>query len=249
METVLTLSGLSVLYDKRPALTDVSLSIPKKRITAILGPSGCGKSTLLRAMNGMLGEEPGASVSGSVRLGGQDIARLPASEVRRRIGLVFQTPAPFPFSIYKNMTYAPRYYGRRDKKELDALVREKLQMAGLYDEVKDNLGKSALKLSGGQQQRLCIARALTVEPEVLLLDEPCSALDVKASAVIEEMLLELRRRYTIVVVTHNIAQAQRISDYAAFLYGGRLVEFGESGPFFEHPQEEETRDFLSGAIG
>ena len=249
METVLTLSGLSVLYDKRPALTDVSLSIPKKRITAILGPSGCGETPLLRAMNGMLGEEPGASVSGSVRLGGQDIARLPASEVRRRIGLVFQTPAPFPFSIYKNMTYAPRYYGRRDKKELDALVREKLQMAGLYDEVKDNLGKSALKLSGGQQQRLCIARALTVEPEVLLLDEPCSALDVKASAVIEAMLLELRERYTIVVVTHNIAQAQRISDYAAFLYGGRLVEFGESGPFFEHPQEEETRDFLSGAIG
>lgn len=249
MEAVLTLSGLSVLYDKKPALTNVSLSIPKNQITAVLGPSGCGKSTLLRAMNGMLREEPGASVSGSVCLDGQDISRLPAGEVRRRIGLVFQTPAPFPFSIYKNMTYAPRYYGHRDRKELDTLVREKLQMAGLYDEVKDELGKSALKLSGGQQQRLCIARALTVEPEVLLLDEPCSALDVKASAVIEEMLLGLRERYTIVVVTHNIAQAQRISDCAAFLYSGRLVEFGESGPFFADPREKETRDFLSGAIG
>ena len=249
MEAILTLEGLSAFYDKQAALHDISLSIPKNRITAVIGPSGCGKSTLLRAMNGLLGDEPGASVRGSVRLDGQDITRLPAGEVRRRIGLVFQTPAPFPFSIYKNMTYAPRYYGLRDKQKLDALVREKLQMAGLYDEVKDSLDKSAFKLSGGQQQRLCIARALTVEPEVLLLDEPCSALDVKASAVIEQMLLQLKERYTIVIVTHNIAQARRISDCAACLYGGRLMEFGESASFFDHPQREETRDFLSGAIG
>ena len=249
MEDILTLEGLSASYDGQPALEDISLSIPKHRITAIIGPSGCGKSTLLRAMNGLLRDEPGAAVRGGIYLGGQDITRLPAGEVRRRIGLVFQTPAPFPFSIYKNMVYAPRYYGQRDKKQLDALVEEKLRMAGLYDEVRDCLGKSALKLSGGQQQRLCIARALTVEPEVLLLDEPCSALDVKASAVIEGMLLDLKARYTIVIVTHNIAQARRISDCAAYLYGGRLVEFGESPSFFSSPRQAQTREFLSGAIG
>ena len=225
MEPILTLEGLSASYDGRRALEEVSLKIPRHQITAVIGPSGCGKSTLLRAMNGLL------------------------REVRRRIGLVFQTPAPFPFSIYKNMVYAPRYYGVRDKKRLDALVREKLELAGLYSEVKDDLGRSALKLSGGQQQRLCIARALTVEPEVLLLDEPCSALDVKASAVIEKMLLALKERYTIVIVTHNIAQARRISDWTACLYSGRLVEFGESPAFFAAPQQEAARDFLSGAIG
>jgi phosphate transport system ATP-binding protein len=249
MEPILTIKNLSAAYDGKPALEDLSMEIPKHRITAVIGPSGCGKSTLLRAMNGLLREESGASVSGSVRLDGQDISAMPADEVRRRIGLVFQTPAPFPFSIYKNMTYAPRYYGLRNKQALDQLVTEKLKMAGLYEEVKDELGKSALKLSGGQQQRLCIARALTVEPEVLLLDEPCSALDVKASAVIEQMLLELKEHYTIVIVTHNIAQARRISDHVAFLYGGQLVEFGESDRFFAAPQQEETRAFLEGAIG
>jgi phosphate transport system ATP-binding protein len=249
MESILTLQGLSAFYDGKPALEDITLSIPKNRITAIIGPSGCGKSTLLRAMNGLLREEPGTSVSGNVYLDGQDIAAMPADEVRRRIGLVFQTPSPFPFSIYKNLIYAPRYYGIRDKKKLDAIVVEKLQQAGLYEEVKDELDKSALKLSGGQQQRLCIARALTVEPEVLLLDEPCSALDVKASAVIEQLLVDLKARYTIVVVTHNIAQARRISDCTAFLYGGHLLEFGESGQLFRKPQQEETRAFLEGAIG
>ena len=169
--------------------------------------------------------------------------------LRRRVGLVFQTPAPFPFSIYKNMTYAPRYYGIRDKASLEALVKEKLQMAGLYDEVREDLGRNALKLSGGQQQRLCIARALTVDPEVLLLDEPSSALDVKSSAVIEEMLTELKKQYTIVIVTHNIAQARRISDYGAFLLGGRLVEWGESDQLFGCPAQEETRAFLAGIYG
>ena len=243
MEPILTLEGLSASYDGRRALEEVSLKIPRHQITAVIGPSGCGKSTLLRAMNGLLREEPGAAVEGRVLLGGADITSLSPEEVRRRIGLVFQTPAPFPFSIYKNMVYAPRYYGVRDKKRLDALVREKLELAGLYSEVKDDLGRSALKLSG------CIARALTVEPEVLLLDEPCSALDVKASAVIEKMLLALKERYTIVIVTHNIAQARRISDWTACLYSGRLVEFGESPAFFAAPQQEAARDFLSGAIG
>ena len=249
MEPILTLKGLSASYDGQSALEEVSLSVPRHQITAVIGPSGCGKSTLLRAMNGLLRDEPGAAVTGQVLLDGQDISALPPEEVRRRIGLVFQTPAPFPFSIYKNMTYAPRYYGQRDKKTLDALVREKLELAGLYEEVREDLGRSALKLSGGQQQRLCIARALTVEPEVLLLDEPCSALDVKATAVIEKTLLELKNRYTIVIVTHNIAQARRISDWTACLYGGRLVEFGESPALFSAPQKAETRDFLSGAVG
>ena len=165
------------------------------------------------------------------------------------MGLVFQTPQPFPFSIYKNMTYAPRYYGIRKKEQLEEIVREKLMMAGLYEEVKGELSKSALKLSGGQKQRLCIARALTAEPEVLLLDEPCSALDVKASAVIEETLLGLKERYTIVIVTHNIAQARRIADDAAFFSEGRLVEYGKAETLFTAPEKEETRSFLTGVCG
>ena len=170
-------------------------------------------------------------------------------ELRRRIGLVFQTPSPFPFSIYKNMTYALRYYGVKDKKELDRQVKEKLQMAGLYDEVAQELDKSAHKLSGGQQQRLCIARALTVEPEILLLDEPCSALDVKSSSVIEKMLTQLKEKYTIVIVTHNIAQARRISDHVAFLFGGKLIEFAPVQQIFSQPKEEETKAFLEGIYG
>ena len=218
-------------------------------ITAIIGPSGCGKSTLLRCMNGLLKEESGAAVSGNILLKGQDIVKMEPEEVRRRVGLVFQTPSPFPFSIYKNMTYAPRYYGIRKKEQLEEIVREKLMMAGLYEEVKGELSKSALKLSGGQKQRLCIARALTAEPEVLLLDEPCSALDVKASAVIEETLLGLKERYTIVIVTHNIAQARRIADDAAFFSEGRLVEYGKAETLFTAPEKEETRSFLTGVCG
>ena len=249
MEASMRLEAVSASYDGKPALQDVSLTIPSRRITAIIGPSGCGKSTLLRCMNGLLSEEPGAKVTGEIFLGDRPISALPREELRRRVGLVFQTPSPFPFSIYRNMTYAPRYYGVRDKRRLEAIAVEKLQMAGLYDEVREDLGKSAMKLSGGQQQRLCIARALTVEPEVLLLDEPCSALDVKSSAVIEEMLTGLKERYTIVIVTHNIAQARRISDYAAFLFNGHLVEAGPARELLEQPREEETRAFLSGVYG
>ena len=249
MENTLTLHHVSASYDGKAALEDISLEIPAHSITAIIGPSGCGKSTLLRCMNGMLREEKGAGISGEILLGGQDIRKMEPEQLRRRVGLVFQTPAPFPLSIYRNMTYALRYYGVRDKKELDRQVREKLEMAGLYEEVSQELDKSAHKLSGGQQQRLCIARALTVEPEVLLLDEPCSALDVKSSSVIERMLVQLKERYTIVIVTHNIAQARRISDHVAFLFGGRLVEFGTTAQIFSEPREEQTRDFLEGIYG
>lgn len=249
MENTLTLHHVSASYDGKAALEDISLEIPAHSITAIIGPSGCGKSTLLRCMNGMLREEKGAGISGEILLDGQDIQKMEPEQLRRRVGLVFQTPAPFPFSIYRNMTYALRYYGVRDKKELDRQVREKLEMAGLYEEVSQELDKSAHKLSGGQQQRLCIARALTVEPEVLLLDEPCSALDVKSSSVIERMLVQLKERYTIVIVTHNIAQARRISDHVAFLFGGRLVEFGTTAQIFSEPREEQTRDFLEGIYG
>ncbi|WP_312158738.1 phosphate ABC transporter ATP-binding protein [Oscillibacter sp.] len=249
METTLTLKDVTITYDKKPALEQVSLSFPKNRITAVIGPSGCGKTTLLRAMNRMLEEEPGAAVEGQILLNGDDVQKLPPEELRRRVGLVFQTPAPFPFSIYKNMTFALRYYGVQNKERLDAVVREKLTLAGLYEEVKDRLDKSALKLSGGQQQRLCIARALTAEPEVLLLDEPCSALDVKSIEAIEAMLLKLRETYTIILVTHNIAQARRIADYTAFFNNGRLVEFGEKDALFLQPRQEETKAFLSGIYG
>lgn len=249
MESIMTLKNVGVSYDGKPVLDSVSFKIPAHRITAIIGPSGCGKTTLLRCMDGLLEEEPGAKRSGEILLNGEEIGSMPQDELRRKVGLVFQTPSPFPFSIYKNMTYAPKYYGIHDKARLDSLVEEKLKMAGLYDEVKGDMGKSAFKLSGGQQQRLCIARALTVEPEVLLLDEPCSALDVKATAVIEAMLTELKTKYTIVIVTHNIAQARRISDYGVFLFGGQLIEAGESKELFECPKEEETRAFLSGIYG
>lgn len=242
----LEIVGLSASYDGRRVLDDITLSIPGNRITAVIGPSGCGKTTLLRAVNGLIKEEPGVSISGSVRLNGEDTSSMPPDELRRRIGLVFQMPAPFPFSILRNMTYAPQFHGVRGSRRLREIAEEKLRMAGLWDEVKDDLGRSAVKLSGGQQQRLCIARALTAEPDVLMLDEPCSALDVKSSSVIEHMLTELKKRYTIVIVTHNIAQARRISDFTAFIYSGALVEFGETAEFFSAPKERETRDFLSG---
>lgn len=249
MEEIMTIKNLGVSYDGKPVLKGISMKIRPNRITAVMGPSGCGKTTLLRSLNGLLWEEAGTEVTGEVLLSGKNIKELSTETLRRRVGLVFQTPSPFPFSIYKNMTYAPRYYGVRDKEKLEKIVTEKLKMAGLYEEVKDELNKSAWKLSGGQKQRLCIARALTVEPEILLLDEPCSALDVKSSAVIEEMLTELKKEYTIVIVTHNIAQARRIADDAAFIFEGRLVEWGEAGELFEDPKEEETRSFLAGIYG
>ena len=241
--------GLSVSYGKKTVLDDVSLEAPVRSITAVLGPSGCGKTTFLNCLNALINEQPGARVSGEVILAGTPIKNIPLEELRRRVGMVTQTPTPFPFSIYKNIAYAPKYYHTVRRADMDELVREKLQMVGLYEEVSSRLNQSALSLSGGQQQRLCIARALTVDPEVLLLDEPCSALDVKATAKIEETLLRLKQDLSIVIVTHNIAQARRIADYAAFFNDGRLIEAAPAQQLFEEPAEEETRSFLAGAFG
>ena len=249
MKAVMSLHNVTASYDGKAALEQFSLEIPEKQILAVVGPSGCGKSTLLRCLNGMLHREPGTKVTGEIQLRGKSIDTIPPGELCRRVGLVFQTPSPFPMSIRKNMTYALRYYGQHDKVALENRIRETLEVAGLYDEVKDELDKSALKLSGGQQQRLCIARALTVEPEVLLLDEPCSALDVKSTRLIEELLLRLKERCTIVIVTHNLAQAHRIADRTAFLYQGHLVEEGDTETLFTNAKEEATRDFLAGVFG
>ncbi len=245
----LSVRNLSAAYDGKQVLKDVSLDIAPGHITAILGPSGCGKSTFLRCLNGMLADEPGARMEGRVLLEGGDARLLPREELCRRVGLVFQTPSPFPFSIQRNIEYVLKYYGyapRRDKAELARLVRASLEQVGLYSEVKDDLKKSAFKLSGGQQQRLCIARALAARPDVLLLDEPCSALDVKSTAVIETLLCELKRDYTIVVVTHNVAQARRVADDVAVLLDGVVAESGPAAEVLACPQDPCVRDFLQG---
>lgn len=246
-DTLITLHDFGVAYDKKQILHGVNTAIRTNRITAIIGPSGCGKSTMLKAMNRMLDLEKTAEISGSIHLDGKDIYGIPAEDLRRRVGMVFQTPTPFPMSIYKNMTYAPVYYGTHKKADLDTIVRENLEVTGLWEEVKDELNKSALKLSGGQQQRLCIARALTAGPEVLLLDEPCSALDVKSTEVIEQLLLKLKERYTIVIVTHNLFQAKRIADDCIFMLNGQLWEQNTTEELFHHPKLQETKDYLQGA--
>ena len=245
-DTIITLHDFGAAYEKKTVLTDVNASIRRGRITAIIGPSGCGKSTLLKAMNRMLELENDVTLRGSIHLNGQDIHTISADELRRRVGMVFQTPTPFPMSIYKNMTYAPLYYGVKGKQNLDNIVRETLEVTGLWEEVQDELGKSALKLSGGQQQRLCIARALTAEPEILLLDEPCSALDVKSTQTIEELLLKLKEKYTIVIVTHNLFQARRIADECIFMLNGELWEQNTTEALFTDPQRQETKDYLQG---
>ena len=246
-DSLITLHDFGVAYENKPVLEGVNTAIRKNRITAIIGPSGCGKSTMLKAMNRMLELQSDAKIRGSIHLNGQDIQAMPADELRRRVGMVFQTPTPFPMSIYKNMTYAPLYYGTHGKQKLDQIVREKLEITGLWEEVKDELNKSALKLSGGQQQRLCIARAMTADPEILLLDEPCSALDVKSTQTIEELLLQLKERYTIVIVTHNLFQARRVADDCIFMLNGQLWEQNTTGELFDNPQRQETKDYLQGA--
>ena len=245
-DELITFHDFGVAYDKKKVLTGVNTSIRSGRITAIIGPSGCGKSTLLKAMNRMLETQKDAEVFGSIHLNGVNIHTMEPELLRRKIGMVFQTPTPFPMSIQKNMTYAPLYYGVSGKQKLEKLIREKLEVTGLWDEVKDDLNKSALKLSGGQQQRLCIARALTADPEILLLDEPCSALDVKSTQIIEELLLKLKETYTIVIVTHNLFQARRIADDCIFMLNGQLWEQNTTEAFFNHPQRQETRDYLQG---
>ncbi len=249
MESAIKTENLCIAYGKKTVLQGISIDFPKNSITSIIGPSGCGKTTLLMALDDMIREIPDAKVSGDIYIGTEKTSSMPQSELRRRVGLVFQAPVPFPFSVYQNLTYAPRYYGNHDRKSLDRIVREKLTMVGLYDEIKDDLGKSALKFSGGQQQRICIARALTADPEVLLLDEPCSALDVKSISIIEETLKRLKESYTIIIVTHNIAQAKRLSDKVVFLRDGRLTEEGDALKFFNSPEHPDTRDFLGGVYG
>ena len=243
---VITLHDFGVAYENKTVLESITAAIRPGRITAIIGPSGCGKSTLLKAMNRMLETQKDAKVFGSIHLNGMDIHTMAPEDLRRQVGMVFQTPTPFPMSIYKNMTYAPLYYGTKGKKALDDLVQEKLEVTGLWEEVKDELNKSALKLSGGQQQRLCIARALTAQPEILLLDEPCSALDVKSTQTIEELLLKLKEKYTIVIVTHNLFQAKRIADDCIFLLNGKLWEQNTTEELFANPQRQETKDYLQG---
>ena len=249
MDKILEVKNFSVSYDDKKILKNINMYIDRNKITAIIGPSGCGKSTFLKSLNMMITEEKGAKTFGDIFFEGKNIKDFEVENLRKNIGLVFQTPTPFPFSIYKNMTYAPIYYGIKNKNQLDNLVKEKLKLAGLYDEIKDEINKSALSLSGGQQQRLCIARELTVEPEVLLLDEPCSALDIQNTIKIEEMLKNLSKNYTIIIVTHNLAQAKRIADKTAFFFDGELVEYEDTEKIFSNPRDEKTKKYINGIFG
>ena len=249
MDKILEVKNFSVSYDDKKILKNINMYIDRNKITAITGPSGCGKSTFLKSLNMMITEEKGAKTFGDIFFEGKNIKDFEVENLRKNIGLVFQTPTPFPFSIYKNMTYAPIYYGIKNKNQLDNLVKEKLKLAGLYDEIKDEINKSALSLSGGQQQRLCIARELTVEPEVLLLDEPCSALDIQNTIKIEEMLKNLSKNYTIIIVTHNLAQAKRIADKTAFFFDGELVEYEDTEKIFSNPRDEKTKKYINGIFG
>jgi phosphate transport system ATP-binding protein len=242
---------VSFFYGSSRALTDVALSVAEREVTALIGPSGCGKSTFLRLLNRMNDLIPEARLEGKVLLDGEDIydASVDVVDLRRRVGMVFQRSNPFPKTIYDNVAYGPRIHGIRDRGRLDEIVEQTLHRAALWQEVKDRLGTSALALSGGQQQRLCIARALAVEPEVLLMDEPASALDPLATAKIEELIHELKARYTIVIVTHNMQQAARVSDRTAYFYLGRLVEEGPTTQIFTNPTRQETEDYITGRFG
>jgi phosphate transport system ATP-binding protein len=245
------IDGVSLWYGEKRALADIAMAIPKQRVTAFIGPSGCGKSTLLRCLNRMNDLVDGVRMTGAIRIGGTDIhdAGLDVTELRKRVGMVFQKSNPFPKSIFENVAYGPRILGIRRRGELEAIVERSLRAAALWDEVHDRLGDTALGLSGGQQQRLCIARAIAVEPDVLLMDEPCSALDPIATARIEELMLDLKNSYTIVIVTHNMQQAARVSDYTGFMLLGELVEFGVTRELFTNPRVKKTEDYITGRFG
>lgn len=249
MENILEIKNLSVSYGNEKILKNINLDIKKNKITSIIGPSGCGKSTFLKTLNLIIENEENVEINGEILFLGKNIWEENIEKLRKDIGLIFQMPTPFPFSIYKNMTYAPIYYGIKDKNILNKIVKEKLEIAGLYDEVKHDIKKSALELSGGQQQRLCIARSLTSNPKIILLDEPCSALDIENTMKIEKMLKELSKDYTIVVVTHNLFQAKRISDYTAFFLNGSLIEFGETKKLFLDPKDNRTKKYIEGIYG
>jgi phosphate transport system ATP-binding protein len=243
--------NLDFYYGAMQALFDITLDIPSKQVTALIGPSGCGKSTFLRTLNRMNDIIPGAKVKGKLWIDAEDVYARGTDVValRKKVGMVFQKSNPFPKSVFDNVAYGPRIHGLRNQRRLAEIVERSLQQAGLWDEVKDRLADSALDLSGGQQQRLCIARALAVGPEILLMDEPTSALDPKATARVEDLIEELVKRYSIVIVTHNIQQAARVSDYTAFLYEGRLVEFDDTRKLFTKPRERQTEDYITGRFG
>jgi phosphate transport system ATP-binding protein len=243
--------SLNLFYGAKQALTDISVKMPEHRVTALIGPSGCGKSTFLRALNRMNDLIDNVRVSGRVFVGGADIygERVDVVELRKKVGMIFQKSNPFPKSIYDNVAYGPRINGVRARHVLDEIVERSLRRAALWEEVKNDLKKSGLALSGGQQQRLCIARALAVDPEVLLMDEPASALDPIATARIEELIYELKSNYTIVIVTHNMQQAARVSDFTAFFYMGRLIEYDETKRLFTTPKERQTEEYITGRFG
>ena len=251
MNSILSVKDLCLWYGSHQALKDINIEIPEKSITALIGPSGCGKSTFLKTLDRMNDLIPGVKITGSVCYKGEDIfaPSVDVSELRRQVGVVFQKPNPFPMSIYDNIAYGPRTHGMKNKAKLDEIVEKSLRGAAIWDEVKDRLKKNALGLSGGQQQRLCIARALAVEPEVLLMDEPTSALDPISTSKIEELAMELKEQYTIVIVTHNMQQAVRISDRTAFFLLGELVECDETEKLFSQPQDKRTEDYITGRFG
>ena len=251
MSDIISVKDLNLWYGNNQALYEIDLGIPEKSITAFIGPSGCGKSTLLKTFNRMNDLVKDVHITGEVLYNGQDIyaPEVEVSELRRQIGMVFQKPNPFPMSIYDNVAYGPRTHGIRKREELDEIVERSLRDAAIWDEVKDRLRKNALGLSGGQQQRLCIARALAVQPNVLLMDEPTSALDPISTSKIEDLTMELKEKYTIVIVTHNMQQAVRISDQTAFFLLGKLIEFDNTEALFSLPKEKKTEDYITGRFG
>lgn len=247
----LTIKNLDLYYSEFKALKNINLNIQEKEITAFIGPSGCGKSTLLKSLNRMNDLVEGCKITGDIRLMGEDIydKRMDVSLLRRRVGMVFQKPNPFPMSIYDNIAYGPRTHGMRKKAELDEIVEKSLRDAAIWDELKDRLKKSALGLSGGQQQRLCIARALAVKPEVILMDEPTSALDPISTSKIEDLVMDIKKEYTIVMVTHNMQQAVRVSDTTVFFLLGEIIESGATGQMFSVPKDKRTEDYITGRFG
>lgn len=251
MENKIEAINLNLWYGEKHALKNVSLNIVKNKITAFIGPSGCGKSTFLKTLNRMQDYVDCVKIEGKLIMDQEDILdkRVDTTILRKKVGMVFQQPNPFAMSIYDNVAYGPRIHGIKNKKQLDEIVEKSLKQAALYDEVKDSLHKSALALSGGQQQRLCIARCLAVEPEVILLDEPTSALDPISTLKIEELLMELKDKYTIAIVTHNMQQATRIADYTAFFLVGEMVEYGKTSDVFSMPKDKRTEDYITGRFG
>ena len=251
METKISTSDLNLYYGNNHALKNINLDIYENQITAFIGPSGCGKSTYLKTLNRMNDLVPNVTINGKVLIDGEDIydPKVDTTLLRKKVGMVFQQPNPFPMSIYDNIAYGPRIHGIKGKAELDAIVEKSLRGAALWDEVKDRLKRSALGLSGGQQQRLCIARALAVEPEILLMDEPTSALDPISTLKIEDLMGELKKNYTVVIVTHNMQQATSIADYTAFFLVGEVVEYAPTTDLFSHPREKKTEDYITGRFG